>query len=243
MAGLPTAAGFGNPLYSNPVSLDELYRQILNDLGYPASSTQPTDMHAILRLLDLYLFLNGLTANQSVSEGPTNCVAAPYSRYAINNGAVALSTGTLYAVGVWLPQNLVISNINWLPGTTGDAGPTNQWGVIMNSSRVVVANTADATSTAVVASTPVTYAIANVAAGAATSYTVPTSGLYYIGINVTTSNSPTFSGYTGLAGRDTNVTPKLNGTSTTGNTTPLAVGGSAQTAITAVANVPYFYLT
>jgi hypothetical protein len=153
----------------------------------------------------------------------------------------------LLTVGVWLPQNFVVNNMNFLVGTTGDSAPTNQWMVLMNSARVVVAASADKLTAAITASTtttPVTvsYPVANIAGGAGTSYSTPSAGLYYIGLGVHGSATLLTGGFTSIL-EAVNTVPILGGTSTTTLTTPLAVGGAAQTAITGLAALPYLFLT
>lgn len=246
MAGLPTTQPFGKQPFTTPASEGELRRNVLWDLGDTTTGASPGE-YGWLKALDLNLFNSLATANQSISLGQTNCIAAPFSRYMINNAAQANQNAILQLVGVWLPQNLVVSNFNFMAGTTGDASPTNQWMCLLNSARVSVAVSADATSTAITASTTtapvtVTYPVATVAAGAATTYVVPSSGLYYIGLAVNGSSTLLTTGYSGLL-EAVNATPKLAGNSTTSTTTPIAVGGSAQTAITGVAAVPYMWLS
>jgi hypothetical protein len=72
-------------------------------------------------------------------------------------------------------------------------------------------------------------------------YTVPTTGLYYAGINTTGSTTPTLASSASITGGLNGISPILAGTSTAAQTTPPAVG-STQTTISAVAaNSIYFY--
>lgn len=244
-AGLPTANPIGNTPYSTPITDGELMRDVLWNIG--DSATGPSN--GIKGFLDgLALRLPNAFANATgIGLGPTNCIAQPYPRYMINNAAQANQNAKILVAAIWLPQNFVVNNFNFLVGTTGDTAPTNQWMCLLNSSRVSVAVSADATTTAITASTttaPVTvsYPVATVAAGAGTQYVTPSAGVYYVGLAVNGQSTLLTSGFTGLL-EGVNTVPILAGTSTATTTTPIAVGGSAQTAITGLAAIPYFWLT
>jgi hypothetical protein len=139
---------------------------------------------------------------------------------------------------VYLTRGTVINNIVWLSGSTAGVTMTHQWGVVANSARSVVAVTADGVAAAIGANATITYPITSPAA----SYTVPTSGLYYIGVMVAATTPPTFAGATGGNAASSAIPPILAGTSNSGATTPPALAATL-TAITATANVTYIYLT
>jgi len=151
------------------------------------------------------------------------------------------TSGTLVMSAISLPNNATINNFNFMPGTTGDAGPTNQWMALYDSQRNLLAISADATTTAITASTAVTYPVANVAAGAATSFTTAYAGLYYVGLLIATSNAPTFTSLTTFATVNSLV-PILGGTSTASLTSPSTFPTTAGT-ITGTAARLYFWLT
>lgn len=246
-AGLPTTSNFGNPPYPTPVSEGELRRNTLFTIGDTATGASITDK-GFYDALQLNLFNAIANAGFGAgSTGATNAIAAPYSRYMINNAAQANQNATLQVVGVYLPQNFPVNNFNFLVGTTGDASPANQYMCLLNSARVCVAASADGLTTAIVASTtttPVTqtYAVANIASGAATQYVTPTAGLYYIGLAVKGSSTLLTSGFTAIL-QGINVVPILAGNSTTTTTVPLTNFTTAQTAITGIAAVPYMWLS
>lgn len=242
---LPTAQPIGNQPFSNPVMDDELWRNLLFDLGLPAATT-PTERRGILRNLDLSLFTRLAQASQEMTLAPSGAIAAPYPRFLVNDVTIANQDTILQLVAVWLPQNYPVNGLNWFVGTTGDAAPTNHWMVLLNSARVVVAASADKLTAAITASTttaPVTvnYPVATIAAGAGAQYVTSTAGIYYIGLAINGSATALASGFASSL-EAVNLAPKLAGTSTVSQTTPLAVGGAAQTAITGVAAVPYFFL-
>ena len=244
--GLPTTTPAGNPPYSKPATLGEAWRNVLYSLGDtvlgPISSQE-----GFLKGLQLYLSNSIAQATSGGSGGPTGATAAPFPRAMAAIANQANQNAKLLVVGVQLPQNFVVNNFNFLVGTTGDAAPTNQWMCLLSPARVVVAVSADKTSTAITASTTttpvaVTYAVATVAAGAATTYVTPVAGFYYIGLGVNGSATLLTGGATSIL-ESVNLPPILGGTSTTGLTTPLAVGGAAQTAITGLAALPYMWLS
>lgn len=228
-----------NP-FNPPTTIKEHYQNILYDLGNTA--VNPTDLHALLNQLDVSLTALALATGVNGGQAPTGSLATTAKRPFVAVETTALAgSGTLVLAGCYLQANTKISNFNFFPGTTGDAGPANQWMGLYNSARLQLATSADATSAAITASTTVTYAVATTAAGTVTSFTTTYTGLYYIGLNITTSNAPTFTTATGNA-HVNGIVPILAGTSTTGLTAPTTFPTTA-TAITATATVPLFWLT
>lgn len=244
--GLPTSNPIGNEPYPLPVTDGELMRDVLYNIGDTA--TGPTvGIKGWLDGLNLNLFRMFAMTDSADSSTPTGGIAGPYSRYMVNNAAQANQNAKLQVVALFLPQNFPVNNFNFLVGTTGDTAPTNQWMCLLNASRVAVAVSADATTTAITASTTtapvvVTYPVATIASGAATQYVTPSAGLYYVGLAVNGQSTLLTSGYTAIL-EGLNVPPIMAGNSTASTTTPIAVGGAAQTAITGVAAVPYFWLS
>lgn len=244
--GLPITNPIGNVPYNPPVTQGELERNVLYNLG--DTSTGPNSGEkGWLDGLNLNLFRSLNQTDSADNQCPTGGIAAPYPRYMVNNAAQANQNAKLQVAGIWLPQNFPINNFNFLVGTTGDTAPTNQWMCLLSPTRVCVAVSADATTTAITASTTtspvsVTYPVATIAAGAATQYVVPTAGFYYIGLAVNGQSTLLTTGYTSIL-EAINTVPIMAGNSTATTTTPIAVGGSAQTAITGVAAVPYFWLS
>ena len=112
---------------------------------------------------------------------------------------------------------------------------------LYNSSKVLLATAADATSTAIVANTATSYAVATVAAGAATSFTTTYSGLHYVQLMIATGNSPTLATATGVQVVNA-IPPIITGTVGTGQTTAPTFPTTLGT-ITATATTPYFWLT
>lgn len=158
----------------------------------------------------------------------------------------APATGVLRLVAVELKAGMTVSNITFVTGTTaysaGDAN--NQWFALYSSARALLAYTADDTNTAWGASSEKTLAIAKNGAGvAATTYIVPSSGLYYLGVMVGTGaggTQPTLLGATSLVTTLTGLAPILTGTSSGTQTyPPIATAGT----ITVLAGIPYAYVS
>lgn len=180
-------------------------------------------------------------SGRDIAFAPTTAVAETIPRNSIAITTAVISSGSTGASGtlilsaIYLPANTVVNNFNILIGTAS-SGVTHQWFCLCNSARVVVAVTADNTGTDLTANTVYTQALT-------AAYTVPTAGLYYVGFNIAAATTvPTAYGYTGNATAN-GLAPRLFGASSVTQTTPPAIGGSAQTAITAQATEPYIYLT
>lgn len=207
----------------------EILRAWLNNLGISATSLGEGEL-----MVQLANF-GALEGSQGRQLSPSNAVAATGSR---NTGSqtIVVASGTLQLTGIFLVKGMVISNVNFITGSTAGATLTHQWAGIYTPARVLAAVSADGTSTAMAANTQLTYALS-------AAYTVPTSGLYYVGLLVTNgATQPTFSGTSGANAAGNALVPILAGTSNTGLTTPQTVGTTA-TAITATADMIYFYLT
>ncbi len=151
----------------------------------------------------------------------------------------ALTSGTLYMTAIYLPAGEVVSSFSYKSGTVGFTTPTNWWFGLYSSARVQLATTADQLTAAWAGSTLQTLNIATVAGGAGSTYTVPSSGLYYVGICVASANNlGTIVGVT-ETGLITGLAPVVAGSSSTAQTAPQAFPFTAA-AITA-GSVHYAY--
>ena len=160
---------------------------------------------------------------------PAGAIAETLSRGAgpaVAGAGVALTSAALTLTAIWLPAGAVISNISYQYGTTGCASSTNWWYGLYDSSRVQLAVTADQTSTVITATSIPALAIAQVAAGAASSFTTTYTGLHYVGIMVKATTPPTICGSI-TAGVLLSIPPALVGTSDTAQTTPPAFAHTA----------------
>ena len=139
----------------------------------------------------------------------------------------AAASGTLNMAAVWLTAGTLVSNISFFSATTAAGTPTNYFFGLFDASRNLLATSANQTTAAWAANTIKTLAMT-------TPYTVPTTGLYYLGYFMTATTVPTLKGGTAKTGAQLNGTaPILYGTSSTGLTTALPNPAAALTATTA----------
>lgn len=108
---------------------------------------------------------------------------------ASDTGQVALATGVMTSVPIYLDAGFVVTNISFRSGATAAGTPTNYWFALYDTQTTpaLIGQTADQTSTAWAANTTKTIALA-------TAYTVTKSGVYWVGINVTATTPPTLLG-------------------------------------------------
>ncbi|MGW2742383.1 right-handed parallel beta-helix repeat-containing protein [Streptomyces sp. NPDC001450] len=139
------------------------------------------------------------------------------------------TSGTLYLVPIWLPRGTVVSNLTFVSGGTAAGTPTNWWFSLHDSSRKMLARTADQTTTAWAANTVMTKAIAQTTAGSASSYTTTYTGLHYLGVMVKATTQPNLAGEGSVADVIASMSPGYGGTDT-GLSTPPTVSGTGFTA-------------
>lgn len=106
-----------------------------------------------------------------------------------DTGQTALTTQVMTSVPIYLVAGDVITNISFRSGATAADTPTNWWFALYSDAATpaLLAQTADQTTTAWAANTTMTKALA-------TAYTVPKSGIYYVGIMVKATAVPTLLG-------------------------------------------------
>lgn len=127
----------------------------------------------------------------------------------------ALTSGTLHLAAVYLKRGQVVTNLSFFSATTASATPTNGIFALYDGLRNLLAQTANFTTEAWAANSIKTKALTS-------AYTVPTTGLYYIGIMIAATTVPTLKGGTARTGGQLAGTiPILHGNSTTGLTTTL----------------------
>lgn len=259
-------AGGLSPIGNNPPAQTdgELWRNLMMDLGttggpgatsglYGASTIDITEMGPIINQLDSALYnYRPAGAGFAGNSAPSGCLAATTLREELTVAAMAFpGSGTLQLAMCHIPINTTIAHFNFLAGTTGDAGPTNQWMGLYDSNRNLLAVSADATSTAITASVVTSYAVAKVnstpqspsggVSTNATSFVTYYTGRYYLGLLIATSNAPTFTASGAVVAANT-VVPIKSGSSDTGLTSPSAIPHQATT-ITPSADIPYFFCT
>lgn len=160
----------------------------------------------------------------------TGCISESFSRFTPMANTNVLSSGRAH---MWLQPfraGDVLSSCLFFSGATPAGTPLNQWAFVADTSRVVLAVSGDLTTTAWAATSFQQFVFG-------TPYTFPTDGGYYFGLVVRATTPPTLSGITGNVVANA-FAPIPMGFSTTGLTTPVAVG-TTMAALTAHATCPY----
>ena len=148
--------------------------------------------------------------------GATGTIAETHPRELLAEvNTSALTSGTLRMQAIYLVAGQTVSNISVWSATTALATGTNQFFALYDSSRNLLAQSANNTSGAWAANSVKTLAMT-------TPYKVPVSGLYYIGVMVAATTVPTLKGHTArTANQLAGAAPILAGNSSTGLTTSL----------------------
>lgn len=113
---------------------------------------------------------------------------------ASDTGQVALATGVMTTVPVFLAAGDVITNISARSGATAAGTPTNYWFALYSDAATpaLMSQSADQTSTAWAANTTKTLALA-------AAQTISRTGIYWVGIMVTATTPPTLLGSAAVA--------------------------------------------
>jgi hypothetical protein len=156
-------------------------------------------------------FYNG---PQAVNQGIVGTLSETMPRETcVETNSTVSASGTLNMMAIYLWAGQLVSNISISSATTAAGTPTNYRFGLFDSSRNLLAESANQTTSAWAANTVKTLAMG-------TPYRVPTSGLYYIGYYMTATTVPTLKGFTAKTGAQlAGTAPILHGSSTTGLTT------------------------
>lgn len=169
---------------------------------------------------------------------PTGALGQTMARQDVGNGGLAtLLSGRMSLMSVFLVAGQIVNNITVYSGSTAAVSPTNQWFAIYNSAGARQAVTADGLTGGWATNSAKTLTITG-------GWTVPTTGLYYVGIMVAASTVPTLAGSTIAFTNITSIPPILCGNDTvnTGLTTPATA--PATTTISGAGAAAFFaYLT
>jgi hypothetical protein len=166
---------------------------------------------------------------------PTGCVGATVPRWAVT-ATMTLISGTLYLFGIDLAAGTVVTSLTLLSSTAATA-PTNQWFGLFDAAYKSLAFTNDDGATAWAANAHKTL---NLTAPV----TVPTDGLYYVGVMVAAGGTPqvqstvTGTSTAALSAKSPNLAPICNA----GLTAPPALPFTA-TAATSNNRMLYAYAT
>jgi hypothetical protein len=187
--------------------------------------------------------INAAIVNDNATPAPLSPSGATYTTASRNgyNGVVAApASGMLYLSAIALPAGFSVGNISFSSGPQAAVTPTHWWFGLYDQNRVQLATTADQTTAAWALNTVKTLPVAQVAAGAAASFTTTYAGVYYIGLMMTAATVASFVSSQVMAQLN-NLPPIMAGSSTTGQTTPPAFPFTAA-AITTGNVQPYGYI-
>jgi hypothetical protein len=223
--------------------LGEIYRQWVVNLG----SAAPTSLglEEVLNAVGNAFLTFSPPSGSEVYLAPATGVAQSIDRpVASESVTIATVSGTIYMSALYIPNNTVINNFNVVTGSTASSNDvTINWAALTNASRVMLAVSANATAQLTPAGFVNTLAVANVAAGAATSFTTTYSGLYYMAYTVgATTTQPTVCGVTSAGTEVNKIAPILCGTSSTSATATPPTFPTTLGSITATAGNIYMYL-
>ena len=201
------------------------------------------DSTALLKVAGRAIVGTGTEAGDAVNKAQLDAAATRYSpagalattmdRRTVASAALpALTSGTLRLSAVWLPKGTVVTSATYVAGTAATS-LTNRWFSLFDASRNLLKTTADNT--------------ASWSAGAAltipfaSTYTVPSDGLYYVGI-CEVATTPTALRGMGGSSNTLGLAPILNGDSSTGLTNAASTPATAA-AITASGSLPFAYVS
>ena len=141
-------------------------------------------------------------------------------------GSFTPATGAIRTTAVYLYAGQVISNITFSTGSTAGASVTGTWAGLFTSNAgytqfTLVAATAQQSLTSMNATTMFTWPIATIAAGSSTTYTVPTTGIYYIGACITATTVPSLAALTTTVNT---ASQPITAAALTGSTNPATIG-------------------
>jgi hypothetical protein len=193
--------------------------------GLPAANIPPPEMQPITNYLAVSL--------------PRNIVVV--------STLTGNTTSVVRFVAVYLYAGQVVGHLSFATGTVAAVTPTHSWLCLTDASGNMVAVTQDGGngtgSNALAASTVYTYAIANIASGASTTYTVPATGVYYVGIGITAATTPTYIGVVTSVANFVSLSPISSGISSTTYTTGPPSFATTFTVTTANPQVPWVGVT
>jgi len=141
-------------------------------------------------------------------------------------GSFTPASGGIRTTAVYLYAGQVISNIIFSTGTTASTTVNGTWAGLFTSNATyttftLVAATAQQSLGSMAATTMFTWPIATIAAGSSTTYTVPTTGIYYIGACITATTVPSLAALTTTVNT---ASQPITAAALTGSITPATIG-------------------
>lgn len=183
-------------------------------------------------------FTNGYPLSiDSFADLPTGADAETMTRGTISSITLAaLTSAQLFMVAIALVKGQVVNTITFLSGSTAVSTPVNQWAALFSAARVQRAISADDTNNAWGTNAIKTFSMT-------APYTIPASGLYYLGLMVkATIAVPTLAGVLVPNTTALNIPPIICGNADAGLTNPASCPSTAG-AITVAATMPYAYVS
>lgn len=182
--------------------------------------------------------MTALTYPVTDASPMTGLIGATVPRVTLGSQTIAIATtGRVRLAGRWFVAGRVIGNLAWASGSTAAVTPTHSYMALVDVNGVVLATTADNTTTALPAATAFTWPIATIASGAGTSYTIPIDGYYYLALSVSAATQPTAVGFGGASTVLASLTPYLAADGGISATPPTI--GSTLTVATPFSAVPW----
>lgn len=159
-------------------------------------------------------------------------------RLQVNTDLAALTTQVMTSVALELQAGDIVTNLTFKTGATAAGTPTNWWFALFFSAAtpVLLAQTADQTSTAWAANTRMTLALA-------TPQVITAPGVYYAAIMVKATTVPSLIGFTSFAGAAAGVLAADLALAVTSGSGLTATAPTTIATPTAVATVPYCVAT
>jgi hypothetical protein len=157
---------------------------------------------------------------------PTGAIASSIPRNVPMNAAGSITSGRLRVVGLPLTAGQTVTSLTFLSGSAAAASPTHWWFSLHNPALALCRQTADQLTAAWPAATLMTLALSS-------PYVAPSTGLYYAGLMVAATTTPTIVGAAPMNAALMPVVPILTGDSTTGLTTTAPNPAGALTAVQA----------
>lgn len=170
---------------------------------------------------------------------PSAALAATVDgRLSASSTTAAMTSGTVYACAIPLPNGLTVSNISFFV-TTAEATGTHAWCGIADNGGTVRAISADQTGAAYFG--PVN---SFVTTAMATPYTTTYDGLYYLFVCTSATTMPVFAAAPALSNAAvSSQAPVICGSALSGQTTPVAVSSSLGTITGTAGHQFYAYVS
>lgn len=186
---------------------------------------------------------SGTTGSTAPPNGmycpPTNLTYETIARQFTTSSTGILASGWHCLTAIYLPAGTVVSRISFCSVGTPASTPTHWFFTLSDSSRVLLAETADQTTTAWAANTQKTLNIATIASGASSTFTTTFSGTHYVGIVVVAGTVPQLLGYASSTNTGYGLSPQISGNVDSGTTTPFAFPHTASAFGSAPTNIPW----